>query len=89
MNFKDLTAAISEQEQIPAGKVRKVAKALLHSISAAIDSGEQLYLPGLTFRNRTQPAREAEFDRPARPERKIVILGVNAKKQAELDSVAS
>ena len=74
MNFKELTSSISEAEGIPAGKVRKVAKAFVDRLNSAIESGEKLQLPGLIFNPRTSPAREAEGDKPARPERKIAII---------------
>lgn len=74
MNFKDITGAISEAESIPAGKVRKICKALLERMGEAIDNGEKLKLPGLTFSPRTLPAQEAELDKPARPERKIASM---------------
>ena len=74
MNFKEITASISEAESIPAGIVRKVTKALLDRIGQAIDNGEKLQLPGLVLSPRTLPARDAEGDKPARPERKVATL---------------
>ena len=74
MNFKEITASISEAESIPAGRVRKVTKALLDRIGQAIDNGEELQLPGLVLSPRTLPARDAEGDKPARPERKVATL---------------
>ena len=86
MNFKDITASISEAESIPAGKVRKITKALLERIGEAIDNGERLQFPGLVFVPRTQPAREAEGDKPSRPERKVAIL---RRRQPKADQVNS
>ena len=74
MTFNDITTSISQAEGIPAGKVRKITKALLERMGEAIDNGEKLQFPGLVFVYRTQPAREAEGDQPARPERKVAIL---------------
>lgn len=74
MNIKDITTSISEAENIPAGKVRKITKAFLERLSEAIDNGENLNLPGLRFATRTLPPRDAEGDKPARPERKIAVL---------------
>ena len=74
MQFKDVTASISASEKIPAGQVRKITKAFLVRIIEAIENGEKLDLPGLDFNPRTQPSREAEGDKPARPERKTVVL---------------
>lgn len=74
MHFKDITASISERENIPAGKVRKISKAFLERMSEAIDKGENLRLPGLQFVSRTVPARDAVGDEPARPERKLATL---------------
>ena len=74
MNIKELTASISEAENIPAGKVRRIAKAIIDRMGDAIDNGEKLQLPGLIFTPRTQPAREAEGEKSYRPERKMAIL---------------
>ena len=86
MNIKDITASISEAESIPAGKVRKITKALLERIGDAIDSGEKLQLPGLVFSPRTLPARDAEGDKPARPERKVATL---RRRQPKADQDSS
>jgi nucleoid DNA-binding protein len=74
MNLKDITASISQAENIPAGKVRTIVKAFLDHIGESIQNGEKLQLPGLAFIPRTQPAREAEGDKPARPERKTAVV---------------
>lgn len=81
MSFKDITASISESESIPAGKVRRITKALLDRMGEAIDKGEKLKLPGLVFTPRTQAAREAEGDKPARPERKFATLRCRTAKE--------
>ena len=83
MNFKDFTTSVSEAENIPAGKVRKITKALLEKIADAIDKGENLQLPGLVFKPRTQSAKEAADDQPGRPERKIAILRIRKPKESE------
>ena len=80
MNLKDITASISETENIPAGQVRKVTKALLDRIGEAVENGTKLQLPGLTFVPRTQSAREAEGDKPARPERKTAVVRIRKGK---------
>ena len=80
MNVKELTASISEAENIPAGKVRKIAKAIIDRMGDAIDNGEKLQLPGLIFTPRTQPAREADGDKPYRPERKMAVLRRRVRK---------
>ena len=74
MNIKELTASISEAENIPAGKVRRIAKAIIDRMGEAIDNGEKLQLPGLIFTPRTQPAREADGEKSYRPERKMAVL---------------
>lgn len=74
MNFKEITDSISDSEDVPAEKVRKIGKALLARLGEAIDNGEKLQLPGLTFFPRTNPAKDADGDKPARPERKVAIL---------------
>lgn len=85
MNLKDITTSISEAESIPAGKVRKITKALLTRVAEAIDNGEKLQLPGLVFMPRTVPARDSEGDRPGRPERKIAVL---RRRQPKVDQVS-
>ena len=82
MQFKEVTASISAAENIPAGKVRKITKAFLDRISEAIENAEELDLPGLNFTLRTQPAREAEGDKPARPERKTAVLRTRKKNDS-------
>ena len=42
MTFKDLISTISTENDIPAGTVRKVAKAVAESIKASVESGEDL-----------------------------------------------
>ena len=74
MNFKELTSSISESEGIPAGQVRQVANSFVDRLNSAIENGEKLQLPGLIFNPRMSPAREAEGDKPARPERKIALI---------------
>lgn len=83
MNLKDITASISETENIPAGQVRKIAKALLARIGEAVENGTKLQLPGLTFVPRTQSAREAEGDKPARPERKMAVVRIRKGKKGK------
>ena len=80
MNLKDITASISETENIPAGQVRKITKAFLGRIGEAVENGEKLQLPGLTFVPRTLSAREAEGDKPARPERKVAVVRIRKSK---------
>ena len=80
MKLTDITAAISESEGIPRKKVRQVSKALLDRIALAIENGEALQLPGLRFRPRTQPAKPAEGDKPAKPERKMAVIRVRKPK---------
>ena len=68
MTFKDLVSSISTDNDIPAGTVRKVAKAVVESIKASVESGEDLKLPGLKIKTQVTPAREATDKRKARPE---------------------
>jgi nucleoid DNA-binding protein len=74
MNFKDLVSIISTQNDIPAGTVRKVAKAVSESIRASVESGEDLLLPGLKIKTDVISAREATDKRKARPETKRTVL---------------
>lgn len=71
MNFKDIVSSISESESIPAGQVRKVALALFEKVAEALDNGERFTVPGYVFNSRTIPAKEADGDKPARPETKV------------------
>jgi nucleoid DNA-binding protein len=89
MNLKDITAAISEAENIPAGKVRKITKAFLDRVGEAVENGEKLQLPGLVFIPRTLPAREAEGDKPARPERKTAVVRIRKVKKDDNESAES
>ena len=74
MNFFDLTASISDNENIPTGKVRKISKALLERMALACDSGEKLQLPTIVFLPKTLPEREANGNIPWRPERKVAEI---------------
>ena len=84
MNFRDLTASIAQTEDIPVDEVRNVSRALLERIALAIDSGEKLQLPTLSFITRTIPEREATEDgtKPWRPEIKAARI-FRKRKDAE------
>ena len=72
--FRDWVQGVSDASGFEAKQVERVAKALLDRIGQAIDNGEELQLPGLVLSPRTLPARDAEGDKPARPERKVATL---------------
>jgi len=74
MTFKDLVSSISTDNDIPAGTVRKVAKAVVESIKASVESGEDLKLPGLKIKTQVTPAREATEERKARPAMKRTLV---------------
>lgn len=74
MNLQDIVKTISQQEGIPAGRVRKVVIALLDHFGSAIDSGEKVTLPGFVFNPRTLPAKGGDGGEPYAPERKIAVL---------------
>ena len=74
MTFKDLVSSISTDNDIPAGTVRKVAKAVVESIKALVESGEDLKLPGLKIKTQVTPAREATEKRKARPAIKRTLV---------------
>ena len=80
MNFKELVAAISKQEGIPASKVRKVAGAVIEQIKCSIEQEENLRLQQLVFKTKAIPAREATETRKARPEGKRTIVRVRKAK---------
>ena len=70
MTFKDLVSTISTENDIPAGTVRKVAKAVAERIKASVESGEDLKLPGIKIKTVSSPAREATDSKKAREEKK-------------------
>ena len=74
MNFKELVAAISSDQNIPVGMVRKVAQAVVEQIKTSADEGEDLKLPGLVVKTVSLPAREAMGEQKARPERKRTVI---------------
>tara|TARA_B100001059_G_C17416778_1_gene371161 strand:+ start:240 stop:545 length:306 start_codon:yes stop_codon:yes gene_type:complete len=71
LNLKEVISSVSESEAIPAGKVRKVALALLEKMGQAVDNGERIIAPGYALIPRIVPARDADGDKPARPETKV------------------
>ncbi|MDB4336436.1 HU family DNA-binding protein [Synechococcus sp. AH-603-M21] len=81
MNLKGIISSISESEGIPAGQVRKVAEALFEKVAEAVDNGERIAVPGYVFNPRTIPAKEADGDKPARPETKVAIFRRRSVKQ--------
>ena len=90
MNFKDLTNAVAQTNNIPAGRVRVVAKAFLEQLESALDSGEHVNLPGLAFKTKSIPAREADGDKPGRSEGKRLVVKRRVNKNsdsADTDSV--
>ena len=84
MTFKELVSRISTDNDIPAGTVRKVAKAVAESIKASVESGEELKLPGLKIKTQVTAAREATENRKARPEIRRTV--VKLRQQGESDS---
>ena len=83
MTFKDLVSSISTDNDIPAGTVRKVVKALAESIKASVESGEDLKLPGLKIKTQVTPAREATEKRKARPEVKRTLVKLRQAGDSE------
>jgi|TARA_Y100001934_G_C12033449_1_gene622465 nucleoid DNA-binding protein len=83
MTFKDLVSSISTDNDIPAGTVRKVAKAVVESIKASVESGEDLKLPGLKIKTQVTPAREATDKRKARPEVKRTLVKLRQAGDSE------
>ena len=81
MNLKDIVSSISESEGIPAGRVRKVALAFLEKMGEAVDNGERITSPGYVLNPRIVPAREADGDKPARPETKVGTFRRRPEKQ--------
>ena len=85
MTFKDLVSTISTDQDIPAGTVRKVVKALAQNIKASVESGEDLKLPGLKIKTQVTPAREATENRKARPELKRTVVKLRQSDENEAD----
>jgi len=85
MSFKNLVSTISTDNDIPAGTVRKVAKALAESIKASVESGEELKLPGLKIKTEVTPAREATEKRKARPELKRTVVKLRQSDENDAD----
>ena len=85
MSFKNLVSTISTDNDIPAGTVRKVAKALAESIKASVESGEDLKLPGLKIKTEVTPAREATEKRKARPELKRTVVKLRQSDENNAD----
>ena len=85
MSFKDLVSTISTDNDIPAGTVRKVVKALAESIKASVESGEDLKLPGLKIKTEITPAREANEKRKARPELKRTVVKLRQSDDSDAD----
>ena len=83
MNFKDIVSSISESEGIPAGRVRKIALALLEKMGEAVDNGERLTSPGYVLNPRTIPAKEADGDKSATPEVKVATFRRRPVKQVK------
>jgi len=71
LNLKDIISSISESESISAGQVRKVALALFEKMAEAVDNGEKISFPGYVLNPRTISAKEADGEKPARPETKV------------------
>ena len=53
MNLKDLVSKISSETSLPASKVRKVTVAVLDSLRANVESGENFSSPRLAIRATT------------------------------------
>ena len=81
MTFKDLISTISTENDIPAGTVRKVAKAVAERIKASVESGEDLKLPGIKIKTVSSPAREATDSKKAREEKKTTFVKLSTKKK--------
>ena len=88
MDYKEIIASISQSEDIPAGKVRKILRSFIGKMSEAIESGEKITLPVLTFNPITQKAREAQDDNPGRPERKAAIMKIRPPKKDDEEITA-
>ena len=84
MTFKELVSRISTDNDIPAGTVRKVAKAVAESIKASAESGEDLKLPGLKIKTVISPAKEGTESKKARPAKKTTLVKLSNKKDSSV-----
>ena len=84
MNLKELVSAISQQEGIPASKVRKIIEAVVDQIKYSIEHEEDLRLQQLIFKTKTIQPREATETTEARPEIKRTIVRIK-KAKARID----
>ena len=87
MNFKDITNKVSHSEDLAAGRVRKISRAFLRELREVLNSGEDVSLPGMLIKCKTIPARDATDDKPARPERRSIVLRLKKVKDSQSESV--
>jgi len=58
MNLKDLVSKVSAETSVPAAQVRKVANAVLETLRANLEAGENFASPRLNVRALTTKATE-------------------------------
>ena len=80
MKLKDLINDLSQDSGVPAGQVRKVAKALTHKLKALLDQHDGFRSGDLVFKPVTLTAKPASEGKEATPERKIARLMVRPLK---------
>lgn len=74
MNLKDLITKVSAETDLPAAQVRKVANAVLETLRASVEAGENFTSPLLAMRSVTTKAGERvspNGEKVLVPERKI------------------
>ena len=90
MNFKELVSTISNEQKIPAAKVRKVVKALADQIKnsieeSSVEDGRSVNFGGIVIKAKIIPARDAAENVEYRPERKRIIVRLKKVKEAKPD----
>lgn len=83
MNMKELISAVSAETSIPAGKVRKVATAVLTQLANVVETEGEFKSPVMNIKARVRPAdtfKAADGTTKARPERRLGIIKVKEAK---------
>ncbi len=80
MKLSELITSISQDTGVPAGQVRKVARALTQKLQALIDQQEGFRSGDLVFKPVTLAAKPASEGKEATPERKLARVLLRPRK---------
>lgn len=89
MKLKDLISSISQDSGVPAGQVRKVAKALTLKLQALIEEQEGFRSGALVFKPVTIPSKPASEGKEETPERKLARVLIRPRKQKKVGTDSS